>query len=200
MSSATRTHAESSSRGWQPLDPNNIRQSVFAQRAKKNRHHFFSRLNSCFNPSCIMPSDTPSQDGAPAPKVDFTAAMAKVKALAARLGNSASNAPSAAAPSAPAPAKRPYEEDSYHGHDSRGDDPYGKRMAYDSGRGKDPLMEALFVSATRYIHASYLSIPCMSFLPRLWPSSPSWSWCPGFPLCSTYAQRTFSSRRDGSPW
>ncbi|KAI7830468.1 hypothetical protein BC939DRAFT_439423 [Gamsiella multidivaricata] len=91
-----------------------------------------------------MPSDTPAQDapGAPAPKVDFTAAMAKVKALAARLGNSASNAaPPAAASSAPAPMKRPYEDDSYsHGHDSRDDDShYGKRMAYDSGRDSAPM-------------------------------------------------------------
>ncbi|KAI1315987.1 hypothetical protein EDD11_010569 [Mortierella claussenii] len=88
-----------------------------------------------------MPSDTPAQDGAPAPKVDFTAAMAKVKALAAKLGNSASNAapPAVAASGAPAPMKRPYEEDSYsHGHDSHGDD-YGKRMAYDSGRDSGPV-------------------------------------------------------------
>ena len=96
-----------------------------------------------------MPSDTP-QDGAPAPKVDFTSALAKVKAIAAKLGSSASTAapaiPAAAAPSTSAPPmmKRPYEDDSYgqgghgghSGHDSRGDDShYGKRMAYDSGRG-----------------------------------------------------------------
>ncbi|KAF9184162.1 hypothetical protein BGZ51_003526 [Haplosporangium sp. Z 767] len=91
-----------------------------------------------------MPSDTPAQDaaGAPAPKVDFTSALAKVKAIAAKLGSSASTAaPPAAAPSAPAPMKRPYEEDSYgQGHDSRGDDgAYGKRMAYDSGRDSAPM-------------------------------------------------------------
>ncbi|KAF9159896.1 hypothetical protein BGX21_002855 [Mortierella sp. AD011] len=91
-----------------------------------------------------MPSDTPAQDtpGAPAPKVDFTAAMAKVKALAAKLGNSASNTtPQATTPSAPGPAKRPYEEDSYsQGHDSHSDEnPYGKRMAYDSGRDSTPV-------------------------------------------------------------
>ncbi|KAF9339404.1 hypothetical protein BGZ91_006040 [Linnemannia elongata] len=100
-----------------------------------------------------MPSDTP-QDGAPAPKVDFTSALAKVKAIAAKLGSSASTAapaiPAAAAPSTSAPPmmKRPYEDDSYGqgghgghgGHDSRGDDShYGKRMAYDSGRDSGPM-------------------------------------------------------------
>ncbi|KAG0206387.1 hypothetical protein BGX28_002150 [Mortierella sp. GBA30] len=84
-----------------------------------------------------MPSDAPQDAaGAPAPKVDFTSALAKVKAIAAKLGSSASNAAPApaAASSAPAPMKRPYEDDSYgHGQDSRGDDGYGKRMAYDSG-------------------------------------------------------------------
>ncbi|KAF9571764.1 hypothetical protein EC968_000210 [Mortierella alpina] len=85
-----------------------------------------------------MPSDTPAQDatGAPAPKVDFTSALAKVKAIAAKLGSSANNAaPPAPAPAASAPIKRPYEDDSYgHSQDSRSDDGYGKRMAYDSGR------------------------------------------------------------------
>ncbi|KAF9124739.1 hypothetical protein BGX30_000811 [Mortierella sp. GBA39] len=99
-----------------------------------------------------MPSDTP-QDGAPAPKVDFTSALAKVKAIAAKLGSSASTAAPAipaAAPSTSAPPmmKRPYEDDSYGhgghgghgGHDSRGDDnSYGKRMAYDSGRDSGPM-------------------------------------------------------------
>ncbi|KAF9538736.1 hypothetical protein EC957_006251 [Mortierella hygrophila] len=96
-----------------------------------------------------MPSDAP-QDGAPAPKVDFTSALAKVKAIAAKLGSSASTAAPAipaAAPSTSAPPmmKRPYEDDSYGhgghgGHDSRGDDnSYGKRMAYDSGRDSGPM-------------------------------------------------------------
>ncbi|KAG0294748.1 hypothetical protein BGZ96_000502 [Linnemannia gamsii] len=98
-----------------------------------------------------MPSDAP-QDGAPAPKVDFTSALAKVKAIAAKLGSSAStSAPTipAASPSTSAPPmmKRPYEEDSYGGqsggyggHESRGDDShYGKRMAYDSGRDSGPM-------------------------------------------------------------
>ncbi|KAG0311025.1 hypothetical protein BGZ97_012143 [Linnemannia gamsii] len=102
-----------------------------------------------------MPSDAP-QDGAPAPKVDFTSALAKVKAIAAKLGSSASTAapsiPAAASPSTSAPPmmKRPYEDDSYGshggqsggygGHDSRGDDNhYGKRMAYDSGRDSGPM-------------------------------------------------------------
>lgn len=101
-----------------------------------------------------MPSDAP-QDGAPAPKVDFTSALAKVKAIAAKLGSSASTAAPtipAASPSTSAPPmmKRPYEEDSYGGqsggyggHDSRGDDNhYGKRMAYDSGRGMSHLPSA----------------------------------------------------------
>ncbi|KAF9087209.1 hypothetical protein BGX23_008299 [Mortierella sp. AD031] len=96
-----------------------------------------------------MPSDTP-QDGAPAPKVDFTSALAKVKAIAAKLGSSASTAAPAipaAAPattSAPPMMKRPYEDDTYghhgHGHDSRGDDGhYGKRMAYGSDRDSAPM-------------------------------------------------------------
>ncbi|KAF9148965.1 hypothetical protein BG015_009272 [Linnemannia schmuckeri] len=97
-----------------------------------------------------MPSDAP-QDGAPAPKVDFTSALAKVKAIAAKLGSSASTSapaiPAATAPSTGAPPmmKRPYEDDSYGlgghgGHDSRGDDNhYGKRMAYDSGRDSGPM-------------------------------------------------------------
>ncbi|KAF9903841.1 hypothetical protein EC991_003252 [Linnemannia zychae] len=100
-----------------------------------------------------MPSDAP-QDGASAPKVDFTSALAKVKAIAAKLGSSASNAapaipaPAAASPSSSAPPmmKRPYEDDSYGyghgqgGHDSRGgDDHYGKRMAYDTGRDSGPM-------------------------------------------------------------
>ncbi|KAF9125044.1 hypothetical protein BGW39_007719 [Mortierella sp. 14UC] len=98
-----------------------------------------------------MPSDAP-QDGAPAPKVDFTSALAKVKAIAAKLGSSASNAaptipaPATASPTSSAPPmmKRPYEDDSYGygqgGHDSRGgDDHYGKRMAYDSGRDSGPM-------------------------------------------------------------
>ncbi|KAF9277799.1 hypothetical protein BGZ68_008992 [Mortierella alpina] len=90
-----------------------------------------------------MPSDTPAQDaaGAPAAKVDFTSALAKVKAIAAKLGSSANNAaPPAPAPAASAPIKRPYEEDPYsHGQDSRSDDGYGKRMAYDSGRDSAPV-------------------------------------------------------------
>ncbi|KAF9924904.1 Far upstream element-binding protein 1 [Mortierella alpina] len=84
-----------------------------------------------------MPSDTPAQDaaGAPAPKVDFTSALAKVKAIAAKLGSSANNAAPPAPPAASAPIKRPYEDDSYgQSQDSRSDDGYGKRMAYDSGR------------------------------------------------------------------
>ncbi|KAG9063941.1 hypothetical protein KI688_004055 [Linnemannia hyalina] len=99
-----------------------------------------------------MPSDAP-QDGAPAPKVDFTSALAKVKAIAAKLGSSASTAAPAipaTAPSTSAPPmmKRPYEDDSYGhsghgghgGHDSRGDDnSYGKRMAYESGRDSGPM-------------------------------------------------------------
>ncbi|KAK3846604.1 MAG: hypothetical protein J3R72DRAFT_433106 [Linnemannia gamsii] len=99
-----------------------------------------------------MPTDTPQDGGAPAPKVDFTSALAKVKAIAAKLGSSASTASPAipaAAPSTSAPPmmKRPYEDDSYGhgghghgGHDSRGDDGhYGKRMAYDSGRDSAPM-------------------------------------------------------------
>ncbi|ORZ05943.1 hypothetical protein BCR41DRAFT_174285 [Lobosporangium transversale] len=90
-----------------------------------------------------MPSDTPGQDasGAPAAKVDFTAAMAKVKALAAKLGNSASSAaPPVATPSTHAPLKRSFEDDySSHGHDGRDDNSYGKRMAYDSGRDSTPM-------------------------------------------------------------
>ncbi|CAO3564340.1 unnamed protein product [Mortierella alpina] len=90
-----------------------------------------------------MPSDTPAQDaaGAPAPKVDFTSALAKVKAIAAKLGSSANNAaPPAPAPAASAPVKRPYEDDAYgHNQDSRSDDGYGKRMAYDSGRDSAPV-------------------------------------------------------------
>ncbi|KAF9945569.1 Far upstream element-binding protein 1, partial [Mortierella alpina] len=90
-----------------------------------------------------MPSDTPAQDatGAPAPKVDFTSALAKVKAIAAKLGSSANSAaPPAPAPAASASVKRPYEDDPYsHNQDSRSDDGYGKRMAYDSGRDSAPV-------------------------------------------------------------
>ncbi|KAF9925006.1 hypothetical protein FBU30_005140 [Linnemannia zychae] len=96
-----------------------------------------------------MPSDAP-QDGAPAPKVDFTSALAKVKAIAAKLGSSASSAAAPIPATAPAPSasvppmmKRPYEEDSYGhghgGHDNRDDGHYGKRMAYDSGRDSGPI-------------------------------------------------------------
>lgn len=125
---------------------------------------FFTPL---FTRLCIMPADTPGQDGssAPAPKVDFTAAMAKVKALAAKLGNSASNAPAAAAPSAPtpAPAKRSYEDDSYHSHDSRGDDPYGKRMAYDSGRGMRSMTSFDLLSAATNKSTFVILMSCFCY-------------------------------------
>ncbi|KAF9973254.1 hypothetical protein BGZ73_003504 [Actinomortierella ambigua] len=93
-----------------------------------------------------MPSDNPSTSAAKA--VDFTDTLAKVKAIAAKIGNSAAAA-AAAAPPAPAPAspsvtsmppapvaavaapstygKRPYEEDPYQ----QGADPYAKRPAYE---------------------------------------------------------------------
>jgi len=81
-----------------------------------------------------MPSDSDAP-GAPTAKVDFTSVMANVKAIAARHGIAASMAGDAPAPYGAPPPKRPYEEDSYGHPDSREDDSYGKRMAYDSGRG-----------------------------------------------------------------
>lgn len=82
-----------------------------------------------------MPSDSDAP-GAPAAKVDFTSVMANVKAIAARHGIAASMAGDSPAPYSAPPPKRPYEEESYGHHDSsREDDSYGKRMAYDSGRG-----------------------------------------------------------------
>ncbi|KAG0342824.1 hypothetical protein BG000_000587, partial [Podila horticola] len=76
-----------------------------------------------------MPSDAPDAPGAPPAKIDFTSALAKVKAIAAKLGTSAASSAPETAP-ASTTSKRPYEDDNY----GPGDDSYGKRMAYDSGR------------------------------------------------------------------
>ncbi|KAG0035926.1 hypothetical protein BGZ82_004933, partial [Podila clonocystis] len=81
-----------------------------------------------------MPSDAPDAPGAPPAKIDFTSALAKVKAIAAKLGTTAASSAPETAP-APTTSKRPYDDDNY-GH---GDDSYGKRMAYDSGRDSAPI-------------------------------------------------------------
>ncbi|KAF9395463.1 hypothetical protein CPC16_008228 [Podila verticillata] len=82
-----------------------------------------------------MPSDAPDAPGAPPAKIDFTSALAKVKAIAAKLGTTAASSAPESAALAPTTSKRPYEDDNY-GH---GDDSYGKRMAYDGGRDSAPI-------------------------------------------------------------